>query len=487
MRLIRIDAPTGAFQHLVVRVAWPSLASEGPVRPGLRRHFVEMLVAIAGVIEGLPLAAASVRLVVEPGAPPTSLHCFTAAAGDEASLRAVAACFMRLDGILGARVSTPTDAAEAMAEFLPPRGNWRMLDAPPLVIDGARARPDLGFGAMVGALLARAEMRALPFAAATFALRRAPGEGLMRALAKEAAVVARAVGMPAAVAEAQVRQARALTGASWHLMEAFACPSEDAGELERAARASIGGVPALRPWRDAVELRTSPGLFADAFDLGVHPALLGDAIDPAGDADAATGFVDAATVNDLMSAPAFWRNAVTDGDPLRPLDLPVARLRRSVGAGPGRGGASGPMSGGSAGPGAPGAPYVFVSYARRDRERIDGVIEAIRASGVSLWIDDALTPGDEWDERLESALLGSVGLLAFVSDDYARSKWCRRELKFADVMDKPIYAARWSVEPLGGGLDIIFASLQFVHAGAADPAPALVRALKPLVHTADVR
>jgi TIR domain len=302
----------------------------------------------------------------------------------------------------------------------------------------------------------------------------------MRALAKEAAVVARAVGIPAAVAESQVRKARALTGASWHLMEAVACRAEDASELERACRTSMGGMPGLRPWRDALALEAADGPFADAFDIGVHPTLLGDAADPAADADAAPGFVDAGAMKDLMSATAFWRNGVADGDPLQPLDLPVARLRRSVGAGAGRGGPPGSARGGPTGAGAPGAPYVFVSYARRDRARIDSVIDAIRASGVGLWIDDSLTPGDEWDERLESALLGSVGLLAFVSDNYARSKWCRRELKFADVMDKPIYAARWSVEPLGGGLDIIFASLQFVHAGAADPTAALVRALRPL-------
>ena len=66
----------------------------------------------------------------------------------------------------------------------------------------------------------------------------------------------------------------------------------------------------------------------------------------------------------------------------------------------------------------------------------------------------------------------------FVSDGYAASKHCRRELKFADALDKPILASSFDAAPMTGGLGYIFASLQFVAGREADVTAALIRAIR---------
>ncbi len=179
----------------------------------------------------------------------------------------------------------------------------------------------------------------------------------------------------------------------------------------------------------------------------------------------------------------FWRTA--DYDALRPLDSPITALFSTLSArsrpGPGSAGSGqAPNGGGGNGNGGNGGsgPFIFVSYAHRDRAHIDPILAGLAGDGVRLWIDTEIHVGEEWDTRLETQLTACSGLIAFVSDDYAASKHCRRELKFADALDKPILASSFGTAPLSGGLGYIFASLQFVAGKEADVAAALIRAIR---------
>jgi hypothetical protein len=105
-------------------------------------------------------------------------------------------------------------------------------------------------------------------------------------------------------------------------------------------------------------------------------------------------------------------------------------------------------------------PYVFLSYAHKNRDFAEAVMKFLGSAGVSFWWDDGIEAGSIWDEALEERISNCSVLLPCLSADYQSSKYCRRELKFADLLDKPILpiareAATWS-----DGLRFMFQELQ---------------------------
>ncbi|WP_233580868.1 toll/interleukin-1 receptor domain-containing protein [Streptomyces triticirhizae] len=75
---------------------------------------------------------------------------------------------------------------------------------------------------------------------------------------------------------------------------------------------------------------------------------------------------------------------------------------------------------------------VFVSYSRSDARRIDGVLPALRAAGLRVFVDD--TAVDDFASitaTIREALARCKVLLAFYSVDYPRRRACQWELTYA--------------------------------------------------------
>ena len=81
-------------------------------------------------------------------------------------------------------------------------------------------------------------------------------------------------------------------------------------------------------------------------------------------------------------------------------------------------------------------PYIFVSYAHRDRERVFPVIEWLQMEGYRVWYDEGIDPGTEWDEMIAEQIEESRIFLAMMSANYLSSSNCRDELYYAREMEK---------------------------------------------------
>jgi hypothetical protein len=105
-------------------------------------------------------------------------------------------------------------------------------------------------------------------------------------------------------------------------------------------------------------------------------------------------------------------------------------------------------------------PYVFLSYAHKNATFVELVTNMLKALKVNCWLDTRLQSGVVWDETLEEKIENCEIFIACVSEDYQNSKYCRRELKFADLLGKPIMPV--SAEPIfwGAGLRLMFQELQ---------------------------
>ena len=76
-------------------------------------------------------------------------------------------------------------------------------------------------------------------------------------------------------------------------------------------------------------------------------------------------------------------------------------------------------------------PYIFISYAHRDADRVLPIVERLLAGGCRVWFDVGIIPGKPWDDNIADQLRGSACVLCFVSAAYLASTNCRDEISMA--------------------------------------------------------
>ena len=75
--------------------------------------------------------------------------------------------------------------------------------------------------------------------------------------------------------------------------------------------------------------------------------------------------------------------------------------------------------------------YIFISYSHKDSDVVLPLIEAIQKAGFRVWFDGRIEPGSEWPEYIETHLMGSACVLAFISPSSVESPFCRKEIGLA--------------------------------------------------------
>ena len=104
--------------------------------------------------------------------------------------------------------------------------------------------------------------------------------------------------------------------------------------------------------------------------------------------------------------------------------------------------------------------YVFVSYAHADADYGRRVIDLLTRSGVRVWYDDRIHAGTVWDEELERRIKDAGAVVVCLTTNYEHSRYCTRELKFADLKGKRILPISPKKMAWGAGLEMMFQELQ---------------------------
>ena len=84
-------------------------------------------------------------------------------------------------------------------------------------------------------------------------------------------------------------------------------------------------------------------------------------------------------------------------------------------------------------------PYIFISYAHKDREEqpyVDSIILFLQSQGFRVWYDEGIDPGTEWAENIADHVDGCSYFIALISKKYLASTNCKDELEFARDGDK---------------------------------------------------
>jgi tetratricopeptide (TPR) repeat protein len=89
---------------------------------------------------------------------------------------------------------------------------------------------------------------------------------------------------------------------------------------------------------------------------------------------------------------------------------------------------------------APGSKdFVFVSYAREDREDLDRVLRPLDAAGLAYWFDERLEWDDNWWQEVRNRIHTAHAVIVLMSPRAATSDWVTREVLVAKEHEKTIF------------------------------------------------
>ena len=108
-------------------------------------------------------------------------------------------------------------------------------------------------------------------------------------------------------------------------------------------------------------------------------------------------------------------------------------------------------------------PYIFISYAHRDKAEVYPILERMQADGYRVWFDEGIDPGTEWDEVIAAHVESCGYFLAFISENYLASENCKDELNYARDLNKKRLLVYLEEVKLPGGMAMRMNRLQSVY------------------------
>lgn len=126
-------------------------------------------------------------------------------------------------------------------------------------------------------------------------------------------------------------------------------------------------------------------------------------------------------------------------------------------------------------------PYVFVSYARKDTERILPYLNFLRVNGCRIWYDKGIAGGENWPNILADKVAKCSQYIVFASKFSTASKWTRREILAADRYDKEILTIRMDHSSFEAGIELFLSEYQQLFTDHKDFDARLIESIKPEV------
>ena len=85
-------------------------------------------------------------------------------------------------------------------------------------------------------------------------------------------------------------------------------------------------------------------------------------------------------------------------------------------------------------------PYVFVSYAHKDKDIVFPEIKRFNDAGFHVWYDEGISPGNEWSDEIAEALTKCTIFVVMLTPTSAPRESVLNEISFALDEGKPLLA-----------------------------------------------
>ena len=81
-------------------------------------------------------------------------------------------------------------------------------------------------------------------------------------------------------------------------------------------------------------------------------------------------------------------------------------------------------------------PYVFISYAHDDKDKVFAEIKRFNEAGFHVWYDEGISPGNEWTDEIADALERCCVFVVMITPVSAPRKNVLNEINFALDLEK---------------------------------------------------
>jgi hypothetical protein len=475
MYLLEVDRGGELLVHGLVRAEWPLASAASDIRTGVWARLFLRSAALWSQLKPLSLA---VRVAAEPAQGVTTIHSIVVPKAQEERLRLVLAAFLRTDQLAGGSTAVPQHGEELAGRFFHPGEARIVIERERLQTgDGLRIGHNIRLADHLPRLMRDCLELGLAFAYEAQAAPWTPPRDTLKEVLVNAGRLEETSGVPPALARDQRAAAERLRHATFNVEECLAAPGAGTRDALAETLSNVLAATIYTSFRVEPKLAAPGDAADDAFALHVHSHVLDEA-----PASLAFEEISCAATADDVDAIACCRGlgleheagpAGPGGDPLS------ARLAdpRPAGGGGAAGGAGDVIFARSAAE----RPFLFVSYARADSDRVYPMVEALEQRGVSVWMDRSLTTGNDWVSELEARLIRCRGVMAFISTSFVASKHCGRELRVADALNRSIIpVVLQEAELFGSGLGFILSSIQRVDAARDSSLSSLLGAIGTL-------
>jgi len=99
-------------------------------------------------------------------------------------------------------------------------------------------------------------------------------------------------------------------------------------------------------------------------------------------------------------------------------------------------------------------PYIFVSYAHKDKRNVYPEMEWIKSQGYNIWFDEGIPLTTEWPAEIEKTLQDCTIFLVFITSNSIESKMVRNEINYALKKEKEVLAVFLEPTKLKLGLEL---------------------------------
>jgi hypothetical protein len=471
MYLLEVDRGGELLVHGLVRAEWPVASAATDIRTGVWARLFLRSAALWSQLKPLSIA---VRVAAQPAKGVTTIHSIVVPKAQEERLRLVLAAFLRTDQLAGGSTAVPQHGEELAGRFFHPGEARIVIERERLQTgDGLRIGHNIRLADHLPRLMRDCLELGLAFAYEAQAAPWMPPRETLKEVLVNAGRLEETAGVPPALVRDQRGAAERLRQAAFNIEECLAAPGPDRRDALAQTLSNILSSTIYASFRVEPKL-TAPGDAADdAFALHVHSHVLDGAPEGLAFEDitcaAMAEDVDAIVCCRGLGLEQEASPAAPGGDPLS------ARLADPR---PDGGGSSG---GAIFSRSTADRPFLFVSYARADSERVYPMIEALQQKGVSVWIDRSLTTGNDWVSELEARLISCRAVMAFLSTSFVASKHCGREMRVADALNRSIIpVVLQDTELFGTGLGFILSNIQRIDAARDSSLASLLSAIGTL-------
>lgn len=107
-------------------------------------------------------------------------------------------------------------------------------------------------------------------------------------------------------------------------------------------------------------------------------------------------------------------------------------------------------------------PYIFISYARADKDAVYAEIKRFNEAGYHVWYDEGIAPGNEWTDEIADALADCALFVVLITPTSAPRENVQNEINFALDEKKPFLAIHLEETELKRGLKLQIGTKQAI-------------------------